>query len=276
MQRKKNSKIPYEFKVRLILDVKKNNLSISEVWRKYFICGSTVRSILKEVTDAKNFPLISEARLKKRRLEQLHIRKSIDKILWSSWNSITIKKIRSHAMMEWNVDLPWHHVRKYLKQTKRLSFKKRWARRIDLNRNRLYYLRILYPIRLIKQLNEDVLMINIDEVNFSPQVLNWRSWLKTGINCEVFSQKYSGAISMIWAISSNGDYIAAALTKRLKSDAFIEFLKMIDFWINEYHQYSHKRVLILLDNWSIYRRKLSKVYMKTKDYRFIFLPHYTP
>ena len=74
-------------------------------------------------------------------------------------------------------------------------------------------------------MNEDVLMINIDEVNFSHQVLNWISLLKTDINCEVFSQKYSGAISMIWAISSNGDYIAAVLTKRLNSGAFIEFLK---------------------------------------------------
>ena len=119
-------------------------------------------------------------------------------------------------------------------------------------------------------------MINIDEVNFSPKVLNWRTWLKTGTNWEVFSQKYSVAISLIWAISSDGKYIAVALNNRLNSNTFIEFLKIIEHWINEYHQDYYRKVLILLDNWSIHRSKQSKDYMRKADSRFIFLPHYSP
>ena len=82
----------------------------------------------------------------------------------------------------------------------KIELLKGWARRIDINKNRLSYLRILYSIRLAKQLNEDILIINVDEVNFSPEVLNWRSWLKIGINWEIFSQKYSRTIPVIWAI----------------------------------------------------------------------------
>ena len=174
-----------------------------------------------------------------------------------------------------NVDLFWHHVRKCLKHTKKLSFKKGSARRIGLNKNRLSCLRILYSIRLIKRLNEDVLMINIDEVSFSPKVLNWRSWLKLTL-IESALSKYSGAISLIWAISSDGKYIAAALNNRLNLNTFIEFLKIIEHLINEYHQDYYRKVLILLENWSINRRKQSKDYMSKADSRFIFLPHYSP
>ena len=71
-------------------------------------------------------------------------------------------------------------------------------------------------------------MINIDEVNFFPEVLNRKSWLKDGINWELFSMKYNGAISIIWAISSPKNYIAATLNLRIDSNTFIKILKMID------------------------------------------------
>ena len=69
---------------------------------------------------------------------------------------------------------------------------------------------------------------------FSPEVLNCRSWLKKGINLEIFSQKYSGAVSVILAINSAGDYIAAALKERLNSEGFIEFMRMVEFWVDTY------------------------------------------
>ena len=179
-------------------------------------------------------------------------------------------------MKEWNTKLPWHQVRTYLKKIKRLSFKKSWARRIDLDKNRLSYLRILDSIRLTKQINEEILIINIDEVNCSPEVLNSRSWLKIGINWEIFSQKYSGSISAIWAISSKGDYIAALLNLRLNSSSFIEFLKILRLWINLHYEIDENRVLILLDNWPVHRGKLSIEYMKTTPNKYMFLPYYTP
>ena len=55
IKRKKNSKIPDEFKVKLALDAKRNSFTISEIWRKYFIGESTARNILKEVADFHSF-----------------------------------------------------------------------------------------------------------------------------------------------------------------------------------------------------------------------------
>ena len=180
-------------------------------------------------------------------------------------------------MKEWSVDISWYKIREYLKKkNERLSYKKGWARRIDLNKNRLSYLRILYSIRLAKQLNEDILIINVDEVNFSPEVLNWRSWLKIGINWEIFSQKYSGAISVIWAITSRDDYLAAVLNIRNDSNLFIQFLKTMKQWINQHYKIAQSKVLVLLDNWPIHCSKLSKDYMNITGIKYMFIPHHTP
>ena len=189
---------------------------------------------------------------------------------------ITIKKIKAHVLNEWGANIPWHQLRRYLKQQKKLSYKKGWARRIDLDQNRLSYLRILYSIRLAKQLNEKILLINIDEVNFTTEVSNNRSWLKRGINCEIFSQKYSGAVSVVLAINSDGDYLAAALKERLNSNIFIEFLKIMNLWIESNDLKFYKRVLVLLDNCPIHRSSKTIQYMRTTKLWYMFLPVYTP
>ena len=40
---------------------------------------------------------------------------------------------------------------------------------------------------------------------------------------------------MILAVTSDGDYLAAILKSRWNSEAFIEFLKMINWWIDAYN-----------------------------------------
>ena len=143
----------------------------------------------------------------------------------------------------------------YLRQSKSLSYKKGWGRRIDLERNRLSYLRILYSILLSKLIDEDIHADKYRWGKLLPKVLNCRSWMKRGISWEIFSHKYSGAVSIIWAISFQENYLVASLNNRLNSDTFIEFLKMIEYWINSNNQIEETKVMILLDNWSINRSK---------------------
>ena len=119
-------------------------------------------------------------------------------------------------------------------------------------------------------------MINIDEVTFTTKVLNNRSWLKRGVDSEIFSQKYCGSVSVVMAINSEGDYFAAILIKRLNSVAFIEFLKMTNSWIETYNLNKNKRVLVILDNCPIRRSFKTTNYMKETNQLFIFLPVYTP
>ena len=67
-ERKKNSRIPDKHKIRLVMDAKKNSLSIFQIWRKYFIGYSTAKSILKEVTDYQNFISISRIKTQSKKI----------------------------------------------------------------------------------------------------------------------------------------------------------------------------------------------------------------
>ena len=67
------------------------------------------------------------------------------------------------------------------------------SKKIDLDWNKLSYLRILYSIRLLKQLNEFILVINTNEVNFFLSVKVEDLGLKYTL-IKIFSQKYSWEI----------------------------------------------------------------------------------
>ena len=47
--------------------------------------------------------------------------------------------------------------------------------------------------------------------------------MRRGTNWKFFSNKYNGAKSLIWVISSESDYFADSFSERLDSNTFIDF-----------------------------------------------------
>ena len=81
-----------------------------------------------------------------------------------------------------SIKILWYQIRRYLKSLVKLSYKKGCTRRVNINQNKLSFNRILYTIQIAKQMNEDILMINIEEVSLNTEVLNRRSRLKVRVN----------------------------------------------------------------------------------------------
>ena len=63
-----------------------------------------------------------EARLKKRRTEQQFTKKSIEKLLWSTQNLITIKMIRSHVKNKMKCRFTMASNKEIFKANKRTEF----------------------------------------------------------------------------------------------------------------------------------------------------------
>ena len=263
-------------KIRLVRDSLKNSLSINQLWEKYYIGYTSARSIINEVMNAQEYAQAMEKRMGRQRLNQTYIRKTILNWISSHQDGITIKKLRNYLVEKLGIDIPWYQIRRYFKTVMKLSYKKGCKRRIDIDQNRLSYVRLLYSIRMAKHINEDILMVNIDKTSLNREVLNQRSWLKVGANCELFNQKFKDSLSLVSATTSNGDIIAAPINHKLNSVTFIEFLKTINCWIDEVLEERHLKIFILLDNCSIHRSKLVLDYMKTTDRVYLFLPQYTP
>ena len=61
----------------------------------------------------------------------------------------------------------------------------------------------------------------------------------------------------------------------MNSNAFIEFLKIINWWIDAYSINGDRRALVLLDNCSIRWSNKTIEYIKSTKLWYMFLPHYT-
>ena len=214
--------------------------------------------------------------MRSQKLEQMYVRKILSDWIKSNKDGITIKKIRAYLIDKLDINIPSHQIRRYLKTVMKLSYKKGCTRRVDIDQNRLSYIRILYSIRITKQMNENILMVNIDETSLNTEVLNQRSWLKIGVNWELFSQKFKDSLSLVSAITSNGDCLVASINHKNNSDTFVEFLKSINCWIDDVWEEKYVTILILLDNCPIHRSKKVLDYMKTTNRVYMFLPQYSP
>ena len=165
--------------------------------------------------------------MNRQRLEQAYIRKEIAYWAISLKEGVTIKIVRSHLKDMLSFKISWYQIRRYLKSLVKLSYKKGCTRLVDINQNKLSFIRISYSIQIAKQMNEDVLMINIEEVSLNTEVINRRSWLKVRVNWELWNQNFKETLSLILATSSNEVCIGASILDKLNSNISVEFLKMV-------------------------------------------------
>ena len=274
--RKKNERIPDRYKNLIVLDMKQNNLSIAQASKKYFLSSTTLRFIINEVEDYKTFANSVIERRKYRKIEQHHVQNEIKMQVQLSKEGISAKKIQQVIKKKLNVKISLCSIRRYLREGLSLSYKKGWKRRMDIDQTRLKHLRVLYTIRLTKMINQDTLLINIDETSLSNEVLSNYSWLKKGENWELFNEKFWGSLSLILAITSNGDYIGATVLKSLDSNIFVSFLMMTIDWILLKPDYRGRKIVFILDNCPVHRSKVSKKFMEDSNYDYMFLPAYSP
>lgn len=113
---------------------------------------------------------------------------------------------------------------------------------------KLYFLQLIYSIRIGREISEKVLLINIDETNLSPSVFNNRSWLKRGVACELITKRFKGSVSLVLAITSEGDFFGITLNTALNSKVFIEYLKMLRRWVNTTYMHKWNKIVVILDN----------------------------
>ena len=276
LNKKLHQKIPVEIKLKLILEMKMNNKSIKEMWKKYFIWSSTMKLIMNEVSDYDNFcnKVLEE--------EQSHLTRQEDVKIWirryicDQRGGVTAKKIKDHVIKTLGKTISLSEIRWYLKQNLNLSFKKGWPRPADIDNNKISLLRILYTIRLAKAINNKILTINVDESSFSNELWNERSWLKRGVNSEIISMRFRGSVSLILAVTSDGDYFGATIKSRLNSDSFIDFILKLEDWIEQRNIRNGREIIVILDNCSIHRSRVTKEALKETKIKFWYLPQYSP
>jgi predicted PurR-regulated permease PerM len=106
-----------------------------------------------------------------------------------------------------------------------LSYKKASSRPIDLNFEKQTALQIQFSIEFIKNLSNELELVNIDEASISNTTKLNYSWLRKGVDESIANIKFTKSISIISAITSSGTSFTAVINGTITSRLFLNYLE---------------------------------------------------
>ena len=190
--------------------------------------------------------------------------------------TLTAKEITEYANSSLNACYSVGFIRKFMKLDLKLTFKRVKSRPNNVNLLKIDSIRRLYSIKLSKSISDKTLLINIDESSINRGVKSLYSWSFKGIPNEKKNSSFSGSVSWILAICSNGYWIWFLLNKTIDSNNFIWFVKILHKWLAENKIFGYDKAILILDNWSTHKSELTKNLMKKLPYTVYYLPAYSP
>ena len=163
-----------------------------------------------------------------------------------------------------------------MKKTLNKSYKRWSSRPAKYDPLRITALKKLFCIELANMLEQDSILINVDQVNFSNSTKSNYSWLDRGISWSRNNIWLQGSISFIWVISSLGNWFVSNLTENNNSQTFIEYLQRLYDWITNDNGVAIQRVILILDNCPIHKSRKTLDILNSIGWRVIFLAPYAP
>ena len=252
-----------------------NALTIKQIQSKYWVSYSTLNKIRR----------CSMSKLNKsslRGITKIHgtekkiLIKTIGKLLFGSKATLNAKEVTNNINKELSTSYSANFVRNVMKNDMKLTFKKVKWRPISIDLDRIYFIRWFFSIIFSKVVSDKVLLINIDESSINRSVKTSYSWGRKGQIIEAQNSTITGSASMVLAICSNGAWISLVINETISSDNFTWFIKIMVNWLKSHSYFGYSQVMILLDNWSIHRSKVTKTLFEKINFITWYIPVYSP
>ena len=87
------------------------------------------------------------------------------------------------------------------------------------------------------------------------------SWGIKGEAKEETNAPFSGSLSIIMSILSNGNWMTFFKNSTINADIFKTYFQQLSKWINKNQRFNYKAILIILDNCSIHKEKEAKRFL---------------
>ena len=202
--------------------------------------------------------------------------KHIQKYIEAQRSTFNSKDICEYIKMEYDVLLPKRIIIDYLKKNLNLSFKRVSLRPVLKDFSKIDALKWLFAVEITNIIDNSKILVNIDEATFGRSTKSNYSWTKRGANWSSSNISFSSSFSLIWAITSLGNWWASHLESTNNSTTFIEFLDNCLKWLRVDLQIDMRKIVIVLDNWAIHRSKKVMSYLNKFGWIIIYAPPYTP
>ena len=120
------------------------------------------------------------------------------------------------------------------------------------------------------------MLVNVDESSFSRLTKRSFSLIPKGKQQVIKNIWFLNSCSFVTAITSTGSVIAAKSDKSVSSELFVSFMKELVIFIKEREGCDPKNCLLILDNASVHRAEIAKLYMWNERMNVAFIPQYSP
>ena len=130
----------------------------------------------------------------------------------------------------------------------RLSYKMVSSRPTNMNFAKLEEWRKLIITKLLKLMNPQSTIVNIDESTFGRDLGQNYTWSMKWKSAECQNRPFTGCIKLIWGISSKGDYFWHLSKRNTNSSYFSEFLTDFQKAVRNKEEYQRKHLIWLLYN----------------------------
>ena len=163
-----------------------------------------------------------------------------------------------------------------MKKEVKLAYKKIKPRPANVNFDKIHSARSLFAVKFAQIVTERTLIINIDESSINRHIKRDYSWIFKGQNKELKNAFYSGSVSIVMGIWSNGYWIGMLTNESIDTSKFIIFVENLIQWVKNNEYFGYWELLIILDNCAIHKSKYSIQKLNKIKGKIIFLPAYSP
>ena len=175
-----------------------------------------------------------------------------------------------------NTEYSVTNIRNFMKDRMSMSYKRVKSRPSNINIQKIDKIRSLFAVKLSKEITFNSLLINIDESSINRFVKSNYSWGYKGKPVEWRNASFTESISWVLAICSNGSWLWFLSNQTIDGKTFVWFTKILDNWLKLYENFGYNEVIIILDNWSIHKGKLTQGLLKKLSYKVFYIPAYSP
>ena len=154
---------------------------------------------------------------------------------------------------------------------------KRGASRSFLSKNpKLVYMQAVFAARMLSWINNSKVIINVDESSYTKSTKIDYSWLPRGKSYPIINTHWKASLNWIFAITTQGQWIALLNNNTIKSNEFWRFLFILKKFMEECTDISINDVIITLDNAPIHCSIKTKAWAAKLRFSLEWLPPYTP
>ena len=251
------------------------SIETKDIWRAYNVSPSVVNKIKRS-----SYFQLKQARVKKivkhYGTQKAKLLNSIKDFMKMNWSTFTAKEVTKHVNLNLNSDYSIKTIRQFMKTDMNMSYKRVKSRPININLKKINNIRSLFAVKYLKEISTNTLMINVDESSLNRDIKSNYSWGFKWKPIEAKNVSFSGSISWILAILSNGTWIWFLSSNLINSDSFIWFIKIMENWLNHNNNFGYEQIHLLLDNCSVYKSYKTKSVLKKLSYKIYYIPAYSP